>query len=82
MLGQRYDDGRTVTLHVGHDLSESHGGKATIANCVTLFARCNEAESNIPPDRPQISKTIVEVRKLAKVQQLVIYEILKSVFSE
>lgn len=80
--GQRYEDGRAVTLHVGHDLAESHGGKASLENCFTLCARCNEAESNIGPDRPQISKTMAQVRRLAKAQQREIYEFLKSVFSE
>ena len=80
--GQRYEDRRTVTLHVGHDLAESHGGKASLENCFTLCARCNEAESNIGPDRPQISKTMAQVRRLAKAQQREIYEFLKSVFSE
>ncbi len=78
--GQKYEDGRAVTLHVGHDLAESHGGAANLENCFTLCARCNEAESNIGPDRPQISKTMAQVRRLAKPQQREIYEFLKSVF--
>lgn len=78
--GQKYEDGRAVTLHVGHDLAESHGGKATLDNCFTLCARCNEAESNIGPDRPQLSKTMAQVRRLAKAQQRQIYDFLKSVF--
>lgn len=80
--GQRYEDGRTVTIHVGHDLAESHGGKATLENCFTLCARCNEAESNIGPDRPRVSKTMAQVRRLAKPQQREIYEFLKTVFAE
>jgi hypothetical protein len=78
--GQKYEDGRTVTLHIGHDLAESHGGAASLANCFTLCARCNEAESNIGPDRPNVSKTMAQVRRLAKPQQREIYDFLKSVF--
>ena len=78
--GQMYEDGRSVTLHVGHNLAESHGGTATIDNCFTLCARCNEAESNIGPDRPNISKAMAQVRRLAKAQQREIYVFLKSVF--
>ena len=78
--GQKYEDGRGVTLHVGHDLAESHGGTATLDNCFTLCARCNEAESNVGPDRPNVSKTMAQVRRLAKSQQRQIYDFLKSVF--
>jgi len=78
--GQTYEDGRSVTLHVGHNLAESHGGTATIENCFTLCARCNEAESNIGPDRPNISKAMAQVRRLARAQQREIFIFLKSVF--
>jgi hypothetical protein len=80
--GQKYEDGRGVTLHVGHNLAESHGGAASLENCFTLCARCNEAESNIGPDRPNISKTMAQVRRLAKAQQRDIFDFLKSVFEE
>jgi hypothetical protein len=80
--GQRYEDGRAVTLHVGHNLAESHGGTATLGNCFTLCARCNEAESNVGPDRPIVSKTMAQVRRLAKADQREIFDFLKSVFDE
>jgi hypothetical protein len=80
--GQNYEDGRGVTLHVGHDLAESHGGAANLDNCLTLCARCNEAESNVGPDRPNISKTMAQVRRLAKPRQREIYEFLKSLFEK
>ncbi len=78
--GQKYEDGRTVTLHVGHDTAQSHGGAASLDNCLTLCARCNEAESNVGPDRPKLSKTMAQVRRLAKAKQREIYVFLKSVF--
>jgi 5-methylcytosine-specific restriction endonuclease McrA len=78
--GQLYDDGRTVTVHVAHNLADSHGGKPTTENCFTLCARCNEQESNIGPDRPTLSKTMAQVRRSPGHEQRAIFEYLKSVF--
>jgi hypothetical protein len=78
--GQRYEDGRAVTLHVGHNVADSHGGATTLENCFTLCARCNEAESNIGPDRPTLKKTMAQVRRLPRSEQREIYAFLKSVF--
>lgn len=78
--GQRYSDGRTVTLHVAHNVADSHGGEATTDNCFTLCSRCNEAESNIGPDRPVLSKTMAQVRRLPRHEQQRILEYLQDVF--
>jgi len=78
--GQRYDDGRSVTVHVHHDVADSHGGEATLENCFTLCARCNEAESNVGPERPRISKVMAEVRRLRRAHQREIFDFLRSVF--
>ena len=78
--GQAYEDGRAVTLHVGHNVAESHGGATTLENCFTLCARCNEAESNVGPDRPTLKKTMAQVRKLPRSEQREIFGFLKSVF--
>lgn len=80
--GLRYEDGRAVSLHVAHNLAESHGGDATMENCFTLCARCNEAESNVGPDRPNVSKTLAQVRRLPRSQQREIYAFLTSVFGD
>lgn len=78
--GQTYPDGRHVTLQVAHNVADSHGGEATAENCFTLCSRCNEAESNLGPDRPTITKTMSQVRRLPGHEQRRIYEFLKGVF--
>lgn len=78
--GERYEDGRRVTVHVHHDVADSHGGAPTIENCFILCSRCNEAESNVGPDRPTIEKTMSQVRRLPRAKQRAIYNFLRSVF--
>jgi hypothetical protein len=78
--GQRYEDGRLVSVHVHHDLAHSHGGPATVENCFTLCSRCNEGESNIGPDRPTVDKVMSIVRVQPRARQRAIYEFLRSVF--
>jgi 5-methylcytosine-specific restriction endonuclease McrA len=71
-----------VTLHVGHNEAESHGGATSLENCFTLCAQCNEAESNVGPDRPKLKKTMSQIRRLPRFEQKEIFEFLKSVFDE
>lgn len=78
--GQRYENGRGVTLHVAHNIADSHGGAATVENCFTLCSRCNESESNIGPDRPEVSKTMAQVRRLPRHEQRKILSFLQDVF--
>lgn len=78
--GQRYEDSRTVTLHVAHNVADSHGGRATVENCFTLCSRCNESESNIGPDRPVLSKTMAQVRRMPRHEQREILSFLQDVF--
>jgi hypothetical protein len=77
--GQTYPDGRRVALHVAHNLADSHGGRPDVNNCFTLCARCNEAESNIGPDRPALSKVMEQVRRLPNHEKQEILAYLKSV---
>lgn len=79
--GQRYEDGRFVTVHVHHDVAHSHGGPATVENCFTLCSKCNEGESNVGPDRPTVDKVMSQVRVLPRNRQRAIYEFLRSVFA-
>ncbi len=80
--GERYENGRSVTLQVGHNLADSHGGKASLENCVTYCGRCNEGESNVGPDRPTVSKTLAQVKKLPNHERREIYDFLKRVFEK
>jgi len=77
--GQTYPDGRRVTLHVAHNVADSHGGRPDVDNCFTLCARCNQAESNIGPDRPILSKAMEQVRRLPNHEKREILAFLKSV---
>lgn len=81
-LGERYEDGRGVKLHVGHNVAESLGGKTTLENCFTLCSRCNEAESNVGPERPTVPKTMAQVRRLPQHEKREVYDYLKRVFEE
>ena len=74
--------GRRVTLHVAHDVADSLGGEATLDNCFTLCARCNEAESNIGPDRPSLDKTMAQVRRLPDHKKRKIFQYLRKIFDE
>jgi hypothetical protein len=78
--GQRYEDGLAVALHVAHNLADSHGGKPDTDNCFTLCSRCNEAESNVGPDRPICGKVEAQVKKLPRHEQRRIFNLLRSIF--
>lgn len=80
--GEHYEDGRVVKLHVAHNQAHSLGGKATVENCFTLCSRCNEAESDIGPDRPVIPKVMAQVRRLPRHEQKQILSFLLSVFRD
>lgn len=80
--GEKYEDGRPVKLHVAHNRAHSQGGTATVENCFTLCSRCNEAESDIGPDRPVLSKMMAQVRRLPRHEQHKIYSFLITVFEE
>jgi 5-methylcytosine-specific restriction endonuclease McrA len=80
--GEHYEDGRVVKLHVAHNVANSLGGKATVENCFTLCSRCNEAESDIGPDRPVLSKTMQQVRRLSRREQRQVLSFLLSVFKD
>ena len=80
--GTALSDGRLVTVQVAHNLADSHGGKPTVENCFTLCAVCNGQESNIGPDRPNLSKTMAQVRRSPGHEQRKIYEFLKTVFEK
>jgi 5-methylcytosine-specific restriction endonuclease McrA/biotin operon repressor len=80
--GEKYDDGRAVTVHVAHNLADSYRGEATEQNCFTLCSRCNEAESNIGPDRPVLTKTMQQVRRLPDHEKREILRYLRSCLDE
>jgi hypothetical protein len=81
-LGERYEDGRGVKLHVGHNVAESLGGKTTLDNCFTVCSRCNEAESNVGSERPTVLKTMAQVKRLPQHEKREVYDYLKRVFEE
>lgn len=79
---EKYADGRRVVMHVAHNIADSLGGSASLQNCFTLCSRCNEAESNIGPDRPKLEKTMAQVRRLPDHEKREIYMFLKKVFEK
>ena len=46
-------DGRPVTLHMGHIIDKSKGGKDEINNLKSLCSVCNEGAQNIQPMPPK-----------------------------
>ncbi|MBD5656685.1 MAG: HNH endonuclease [Candidatus Eremiobacteraeota bacterium] len=80
--GQRYEDGRRVTVHAHHDVPHAQGGSAEVDECLTLCSRCNEGAADIGPVRQTVEKTLAQVRRLPRHRQQVIFEYLKSVFDE
>ena len=69
-----YQSARKTRLHIGHIVDKSQGGSDEPANLQALCSVCNEGASNLTPDRPSISKLLIQVRRARKAEQLELLE--------
>jgi len=74
--------GRPVRLHIGHIKDKSLGGADELSNLRTLCSTCNQGAKNITSEKPSAIWLLSQVRRAGRDEQKVIYEWLKTKFSE
>lgn len=77
-----FDTSRKTRLHLGHIIDKSQGGSDETANLRALCSVCNEGAANITPDRPSVSKLLIQIRRARSVEQLEILKWLAKKFPE
>lgn len=56
-------DNRRVTLHMGHIIDKSKGGKNEMSNLRALCSVCNEGAQNVPPMPPSSIELLASIRR-------------------
>lgn len=77
-----YDPGRKTRLHIGHVIDKSLGGGDDPSNLKAVCSVCNEGAANISPQRPDLAKLLVQVRRATAADQREVLRWLRSKFSE
>ncbi len=75
-----FNPNRKVRLHIDHIIPISQGGTDVRDNLRVLCSACNQGKSNVQPPSETALNIIAKIRKLAKVEQREIYEVLKRKF--
>ena len=76
------DDGRRVTLEIGHIVSRSHGGTDQPSNLRALCSTCNQGAKNLTREPPRGVWLHTHVRSAARDTQLEVLAWLKRKFGE
>ena len=80
-IGDEFEDGSRVALHVDHIVNKSEGGTDEMSNLRTLCSRCNQGAKDIVT-APESQKWLLgKVRTANRENQLAVYEWLKRKFS-
>lgn len=77
-----YDPGRKTRLHIGHVIDKSLGGSDDPSNLKAVCSVCNEGAANISPQRPDLMKLLVQVRRATAADQREVLRWLRSKFQE
>lgn len=77
-----YDPGRKTRLHIGHVIDKSLGGSDDASNLKAICSVCNEGAANISPQRPDLAKLLVQVRRATAADQREVLRWLRSKFKE
>ncbi|HRE60298.1 MAG TPA: HNH endonuclease signature motif containing protein [Micropepsaceae bacterium] len=64
-----YDTGRKTRLHIGHRIDISAGGDNSAGNLFAVCSVCNEGARNLTPDRPSVSKLLIQIRRASAKEQ-------------
>lgn len=77
-----YDPGRKTRLHIGHVIDKSLGGSDDPSNLKAVCSVCNEGAANISPQRPDLAKLLVQVRRATAADQREVLRWLRTKFKE
>lgn len=77
-----YDPGRKTRLHIGHVIDKSLGGSDDASNLKAVCSVCNEGAANIAPQRPDLAKLLVQVRRATAADQREVLRWLRTKFKE
>lgn len=77
-----YDPGRKTRLHIGHVIDKSLGGSDDTSNLKAICSVCNEGAANISPQRPDLAKLLVQVRRATAADQREVLRWLRTKFKE
>jgi hypothetical protein len=77
-----YDPGRKTRLHIGHVIDKSLGGSDDASNLKAICSVCNEGAANISPQRPDLAKLLVQVRRATAADQREVLRWLRSKFKD
>ncbi|MDP2322493.1 MAG: HNH endonuclease [Gammaproteobacteria bacterium] len=75
-----YEPSRKTRLHIGHVIDKSLGGSDEPGNLKAICSVCNEGAANITPQRPDLAKLLVQVRRATAADQREILDWLMSKF--
>jgi hypothetical protein len=77
-----YDPGRKTRLHIGHVIDKSLGGSDDPSNLKAICSVCNEGAANISPQRPDLAKLLVQVRRATSADQREVLNWLRTRFKD
>ncbi len=75
-----FDPSRKTRLHIGHVIDKSLGGSDEPGNLKAICSVCNEGAANITPQRPDLVRLLVQVRRATAADQREILNWLMSRF--
>lgn len=81
-VGDTYEDGSRVVLHVDHIVNKDEGGSDDMSNLRTLCNRCNQGAKNIVTAPESQLWLMGKVRTASRDNQLAVYEFLHNKFKE
>lgn len=81
-VGDTFEDGGRVLLHVDHIINKDEGGSDDLNNLRTLCNRCNQGSKNIVTAPESLLWLKGKVRTASRDNQLAIYEWLHNKFKE
>jgi hypothetical protein len=74
--------GRKVSLHIGHIVDKSIGGKDELSNLRTLCSTCNQGAKNITSVKPPAIWLLSQVRRAGQEEQLAVLDWLLKKFKK
>ncbi len=74
--------GRTIRLHIGHIVDQSHGGGETLSNLRALCSNCNQGAQNMAQEPPSWTWVLSQVRRASEGDQRRVMDWLRQKFGD